>query len=233
MEASALLVIDLKALGEIKLRYDRFDAAREVVLKRARDVVKAAKNAVYALQRSDFRKADQDLRQCTKDAGSLHADLVGAWPTLRGGLFSSALEELCEALAYRAFRKDKKLLSMAEVQAESGLAFPIALHEYLGGLMDLTGEVGRFAIRSASRGRQALPDVQRCLVCLDAVHAGTQELPYLPCGLGKKMGPLRGTMAKIEGALYELALLSQGLRVQAPASGAEPEGGDEEGEPGV
>lgn len=120
-------------------------------------------------------------------------------------------------MAFRAFKREKRLLSRAAMQAESALSFPLALHEYLGGILDLTGEVGRMAIRSTQRGRRAVPEVELCLACVDAVHGGLKELPYLPNGLGKKMGPLRGTLQKIEGALYELSLLSQGLRVQAPA----------------
>merc|ERR1719401_2033859 len=81
--------------------------------------------------------------------------------------------------------------------------------------MDLTGEVGRLAIRRASRGREAQSDIEVCLACVDAVYEGMQVLPYLPGKLNKKMGPLKSTLAKIEGALYELALLSQGGRRSA------------------
>merc|ERR1719401_1201883 len=95
--------------------------------------------------------------------------------------------------------------------------------------MDLTGEVGRLAIRSTQRGRRAVGEVELCLACVDAVHTGAKALPYLPMGLGKKMGALRGTLGKIEGALYELALLSQGLRVQAPTAG---DAGGEDGAAG-
>jgi len=218
VDRSKPLAVDLGRIAQIKLRYDRFDAMREQVLKRARDVIKSAKNAVYGLQRADFRKADSDLRQCAKDANTIYKDIVSEAPVLRGGLFSAALEEMCEALAYRAFRKDRRLLSREELQAKSGLDFTITISEYLGGLMDLTGEVTRLAIRSASRGRDATQDVEACLACVDAVYTGAQALPVLPPGLGKKMGALKGALSKIEGALYELALLSQGLRVVAPAA---------------
>lgn len=226
-EVPSAVAIDLPALAAVKFSYDKFDAMREIVIKRSRDVLKAAKNSIYALQRSDFRKADAELKQCAKEASAIHEELVVQTPTLRGGLFSAALEEMAEALAFRAFRREQRLLGRAEMQAESGLSFPMALHEYLGGLMDLTGEVGRQAIKSTQKGRKATGEVELCLACVDAVHTGARDLPYLPMGLGKKMGGLRGTLAKIEGALYELALLSQGLRVQAP-SPAEGGGGEDD-----
>lgn len=212
--------LDLALLGAIKKRYDLFDSMREQTIKRSRDVLKGAKNAIFALQRKDFRKADAALAQCTKDACGIHKDLVGKAPSLRGGGFSAALEEFVEALAYRAFSKDLKLLSRSELQEASGLHFPLTLVEYLGGLMDLTGEVGRLAVRAASGGRQAVGDVELCLACVDAVYTGIQDLPFLPGGLGKKVGPLKGTLTKIEGILYELALLSHGgVAVKAPGAG--------------
>lgn len=229
--------VDLRLLQSIKERYDHFDALREQTLKRSRDIVKTAKNAIFALQRDDFRKADTMLGQSARDAGNLFKEVVARSPSLRGGLFSSSLEELAEALAYRAFRRERRLLGRAELQEASGLPFSFTLPEYLGGIMDLTGEVGRLAVRSAGRGRAAGGDVELCLACVDAVYAGLQELPHLPGGLGKKMGPLKGTLTKIEGTLYELALLSRGgLSVRAPAPGPSNEvaGGeaDNQGEEG-
>ncbi|CAE7361237.1 unnamed protein product [Symbiodinium natans] len=85
------------------------------------------------------------------------------------------------------------------------------------GLMDLTGEVGRLAIRKAGAGREAVGDVEKCLACVDGVCQGVQDLVYLPGGVGKKMGAVRSTLLKIEGVLYELALLSHaGIRAKAP-----------------
>ncbi|CAJ1423500.1 unnamed protein product [Effrenium voratum] len=111
------------------------------VIKRSRDVGKGAKNAVYALQREDFKKADQILSQCAKEAEAIFKEHVLAAPTLRGGGFSAALEELAEAVSYRSFRKDRKLLNKAELQTATDLNFELTLPEYLGGILDLTGEV--------------------------------------------------------------------------------------------
>eukprot|EP00434_Breviolum_minutum_P017787 symbB.v1.2.015702.t1/scaffold1180.1/size133432/11 len=117
---------------------------------------------------------------------------------------------MAEALAYRAFRAHGKLLSLDEMQAVSGLNFDILLMEYLGGIMDLTGEVGRLAIRSAGQGRDGKEAIEGCLTCVEAVYDGVSILPYLPGSLAKKIGPLKGTLNKIEQVLYELALLSEG-----------------------
>eukprot|EP00933_Yihiella_yeosuensis_P031791 TRINITY_DN25410_c0_g1_i2.p1 TRINITY_DN25410_c0_g1~~TRINITY_DN25410_c0_g1_i2.p1 ORF type:complete len:566 (-),score=114.01 TRINITY_DN25410_c0_g1_i2:76-1734(-) len=199
-------------LSEVKLRYDHFDSQREEVMKKSRDVIKAAKNAIYALHREDWKKADSELKAAAAQANEIYENLAKDSPILRSGFFSAALEELAEALAYREYRSETKLLSLPDLQACSGLAFSLTLPEYLGGIMDLTGEVGRVAIRSASQGKKGKDEIEACLACVEAVYDSIQILPYLPDSLGKKIGPLKNTMSKIEQVLYELALLSQGVK---------------------
>lgn len=200
--------LDMEVLNDSKRLYEEFDENREQVMKRSRDVVKAAKNAIYALQREDWKRADSQIQLCADQANAIYADVACNSPTLRLGFFSGALEEMAEALAYRAFRADGKLLNLDEMQGASGLQFPLLLMEYLGGIMDLTGEVGRLAIRSGQR-RDA-EAIKSCLTCVEAVYDGVSILPYLPGSLSKKIGPLKGTLNKIEQVLYELALLSPG-----------------------
>eukprot|EP00434_Breviolum_minutum_P017789 symbB.v1.2.015702.t3/scaffold1180.1/size133432/11 len=74
----------------------------------------------------------------------------------------------------------------------------------------VNGEVGRLAIRSAGQGRDGKEAIEGCLTCVEAVYDGVSILPYLPGSLAKKIGPLKGTLNKIEQVLYELALLSEG-----------------------
>ncbi|CAL1152275.1 unnamed protein product [Cladocopium goreaui] len=202
--------LEMEILSDSKRLYEEFDENREQVMKRSRDVVKAAKNAIYALQREDWKRADSQIQLCADQANAIYADFACNSPTLRLGFFSGALEEMAEALAYRAFRADGKLLSLDDMQGVSGLQFPLLLMEYLGGIMDLTGEVGRLAIRSAGQGRDGEENIKSCLTCVEAVYDGVSILPYLPGSLSKKIGPLKGTLNKIEQVLYELALLSRG-----------------------
>eukprot|EP00913_Durusdinium_trenchii_P023678 g22242.t1 len=128
--------VDLGLLNSIKERYDNFTDMREQVIKRSRDIGKGAKNAVYALQRADYPKAEVYLSHCAKEASTTFKDFISAAPNLRPVGFSAALEEMAEAAA-------------------SGLLFELTLQEYLGGILDLTGEVGRLAIRQATQGREA------------------------------------------------------------------------------
>lgn len=89
---------------------------------------------------------------------------------------------------------------------------PLALlpSEYLGGLCDLTGEVGRYAVKMGTvRNRDA---VRRCLATnMSVLYALQNGLgTYLPVDTNRKMGALRMTVEKSEHILYELSLLEAG-----------------------
>lgn len=215
-EANGNKALDLPKIAAVKSRYDKFDELREEVMKRSRDVVKSAKNAIYALQREDWARAEQQLQTSSTEANAIYTKLASTSPTLRLGFFSSALEELAEALAYRDFCKETRLQSLSQMQEESRLTFPLLLTEYLGGIMDLTGEVGRLAIRTASQGNKGKAKIESCLTCVEAVYDGIQIMPYLSSNLRKKVPTVRSTMLKIEQVLYELALLSKGFASARP-----------------
>ena len=76
--------------------------------------------------------------------------------------------------------------------------------EYLGGAMDLTGEVGRFAVAAATRRDTA---AVRC--CLSSLYFVQNEVVPLAemAGLGSKCGALRSSISKLEKILYEQSLV--------------------------
>ena len=79
--------------------------------------------------------------------------------------------------------------------------------DYLGGICDLTGEVGRYAVQQGtSRNTKA---VTLCLETNLSILLSLQGLSRFPSSgsLGKKMNPLRMSVEKLERMLYELSLV--------------------------
>jgi len=52
-------------------RMNTYDESREKVIKRSREIQKAAKQAIFALHRDDHKKADKLMGECEKVAGEL------------------------------------------------------------------------------------------------------------------------------------------------------------------
>ena len=87
---------------------------------------------------------------------------------------------------------------------DGGSSLRVTAKEYLGGAMDLTGEIGRFAVAAATRRDGAV--VQCCLSSLYFVQNEVVPLAEL-AGLGSKCGALRSSISKLEKIMYEQSLV--------------------------
>lgn len=81
--------------------------------------------------------------------------------------------------------------------------------EYLGGILDFTGELNRVAIAKATnRDTEA---VQKARDVVEALQGQFLRLDLRNGSLRKKYDALKYTMKKLENTLYELSLISNGL----------------------
>ncbi|CAK9117900.1 unnamed protein product [Durusdinium trenchii] len=152
--------VDLGLLNSIKERYDNFTDMREQVIKRSRDIGKGAKNAVqlglavvtlpssgspqnprYALQRADYPKASTTFKDFISAAPNLQQH-----PVIQEFVPVAALS-LDNASGLNARFSPRRpvgfsaaLEEMAEVACFFLRLFELTLQEYLGGILDLTGE---------------------------------------------------------------------------------------------
>lgn len=120
------------------------------MIKKSREVQKAAKQAIYALQRDDKQKARQLLAQCEAWLRTDLLPVTATVPELREGAVSSCVEEYVEAKLFEHY-----VLTDGAIPATRDV-FPAGVDvksdEYLGGLMDATGEVQRHGVLGATRG---------------------------------------------------------------------------------
>lgn len=187
-------------LDEMKLRIEEFDAQREIVIKESRDVQKNAKQAICSLQRGDTDKARQLIADSVEAANKLAPLLERGGPALRAvGAYSAALEELAEAELFEHWLEHNTLKPLRLMPLHN-------VEEYIGGLGDLSGEIGRFAVaRATARDVAAV----RRVYATDVVIL--EHLVTMPMGsaLKKKLEPLQTAVKKIETILYQLSLTAQ------------------------
>ena len=223
-------------LDDLRKRMESRDQLRETLIKRCRDAQKAAKQAIYALHRGDAKKSHDLIKDCEKCIVEDLMPIVIEEPPLRSGSFANVLEEYAEAKMFYAWLLGKEAFSsdnspppsrgtgQAE-KANGDLLMPgdfssvVALlpEEYIGGLCDLTGEIGRFAVqRGTARDENGVRD---CLEANTAVYEAIQGLERLPGGVGKKMDQLRRSVEKIERMLYEMSLSrAAGMKIATEVS---------------
>jgi predicted translin family RNA/ssDNA-binding protein len=209
--------VDDEEFGEIRARMEARDEMREKLIKRSRDGQKAAKQAIFALHRDDGECAKKLINDCELVIAEL-LPVTEKEPSLRYGSFSNVLEEYAEAKLYLTWLDEKRVANPSE--------FPtLQPVEYLGGLCDLTGEVGRFAVQRGTKRDAA--GVKWCLETnLSILNA--LQLISLPNKLSKKVDPLRRSVEKLEQIMYELSLIQHGRNI--PADSVRDEPGDEAGD---
>ncbi|GIL70766.1 hypothetical protein Vretimale_3848 [Volvox reticuliferus] len=107
----------------------------------------------------------------------------------------------------------------------------LLLFRFLGGVLDFTGELNRYAIARATVRDSAA--VQLCRDLVDALMGRFLQFDLRNGSLRKKYDSLKYTLKKMEGTLYELALTEgMGLKISSEAAMGEPPTGAGEVERG-
>lgn len=200
-------LIPTEELEALRKRMEHRDELRENLIKKCRDGQKAAKQSIFALHRGDRKKATQLLTQCEECITNDLLPIVQEEPPLRGGSFGNVLEEYAEAKLFYAWlygKADGDASPTGEVLSPQDFTIELTPEEYLGGLCDLTGEVGRYAVqRGTARDTEG---VKLCLQTNGSIQSALQMMGRLPGGINKKMDQLRQSVYKLERMLYEMSL---------------------------
>lgn len=194
-------LLDTDTFTVIRERLEVSDARREQVIKRSRDVQKLSKQAIYSLQRGEMDTARQQLEKASGLAHGIKIELVDEEPSLRTGSFSNSMEEWAEGRLFEEWLKTGKVMTLEELKAE----IDMNEEEYLGGLGDLTGEIGRWAVACATK-RDA-ESVKRALRTDLCVMEAMMQVGSLVPKMSKKSGAVETNMKKLEVLLYELSLV--------------------------
>ncbi|CEG44025.1 translin-like protein [Plasmopara halstedii] len=183
-----------------------YDEMRENIIKRSREILKASKQAIFALHRSDRAEALKLLGNAERVIPEL-VKLTEKNASLRDGALSSSLEEYAEAKCFYHYLDTKCLLPRRDV--------PIVLmNEYLGGVIDFTGELMRYAVVKATA--REVDEVMRCKDMVEAISGELIQFDFRNGPLRRKFDSVKYNVRKLENTLYELSLVTNsGLTLQA------------------
>ena len=170
-------VLEPSEFAELRKQMEEYDEKREMIIKQCRDMQKGSKNSIYMLHRGDLDKSKAQLDTVKNQADKL-LPVISENETLRGGSFSNAMEEYAEGLLFLTFLKEGRIATSQELE-------PCTAVEYVGGLLDLTGEVGRYAVKEATK--RNVGEVQKCQVVIDRILSEFMGAVGLPGGVGKKL----------------------------------------------
>eukprot|EP00546_Thalassionema_frauenfeldii_P000751 CAMPEP_0178932594 /NCGR_PEP_ID=MMETSP0786-20121207/22725_1 /TAXON_ID=186022 /ORGANISM="Thalassionema frauenfeldii, Strain CCMP 1798" /LENGTH=440 /DNA_ID=CAMNT_0020609945 /DNA_START=116 /DNA_END=1438 /DNA_ORIENTATION=+ len=212
-------LVPQEELDALRQRMVHRDNLREKLIKECRDGQKAAKQSIFALHRGDQEKSKELLSNCEKCITEHLLPTIGEEPQLRSGSFSNVLEEYVEGKLFYTWlfgRAEESESPTGDLLKPDEFIFELKPEEYLGGLCDLTGEVGRYAVQ---RGTVRDTDgVKLALHTNSQILDAIQKMERIPSGVNKKMDQLRRSVEKLERMLYEMSLSeATGRRVKSNA----------------
>ena len=174
--------------------YAQQDKERESIITQSRNILKNAKQAIYALHRGDQQQWKDKTAAAKKQVDHMQtlaqADQVGA--------FRAALEEYVEALAFAYILREQQLPTKASLGLED-----ISTETFLQGLSDCSGELVRKATAAATAGDDSF--VLQCMQLVQELQEGFLLFDFRGGELRKKSDSLRHNLAKLEKLNYEVS----------------------------
>lgn len=185
-------MLDQDSFAEMEAYLKEEDSRREEIINTSRIILKNSKSAIYSLHRHELDKAKQLLDESKTIIAKL-VQIVEKHPHLRQSM-ENALEEYCEACCFYGFIKDKKIPTHKELGLEP--------FTYLGGLSDLTGELGRRSVLEAiARNKEEVKAIRELV---DEIYGAFSKLELRNGELRKKGDAIKWNLNKVEEVLHDI-----------------------------
>jgi len=204
--------VDVADFETVIATYDDADKNREIVIKTSRDIVKGAKKAIYDLHRNLIAEAKEKISEAESAIDSL-APIVEAYPRLmEENIYRGSLEELVEAKCFCHYLETGKLLTFRELNASR----VFSVEDYIGGVCDFTGEIGRHAVH-CSIARQ-FDDVIADYHMVDQILGQVAQVTIRNKSgahddLRRKFDSIKWTLKKVEQLVYDISFQKTGVVV--------------------
>ena len=188
-------MLDKKFFTKLKKDYDSYDINRRIIIKHSNDIIKLAKQAIFAVHRDNMAEAEKNFKDSEELIKYLNTKIKKEKGLEYEGAYLAAMEEYCEAKLLYHFLKTGKIGALAGVKLDE--------NTYLGGLCDFTGELVRRAVFLATRRRYK--EVEACEQAIEAViHELIQFNLIGP--LRPKYDQAKNNLRKIEEIMYDLEI---------------------------
>lgn len=178
----------------VRKDYAAYEEARRELVKSAGDALAMSKQAIFAMHRDDPERAEKLLTE----ARAIQASLAKKFAKIPGlvweGSYRAALEEFAEASLFLDFVRGREV---GAVEAEG-----IDPDAYLGGLMDMTGELVRREVTKATVGDFA--EAERCHKAIGEAM-GELILMDIRGPLRPKFDQTKSNLRKSEEIMYDLS----------------------------
>lgn len=226
--------IDVAQLfSDFRTQLDNYHEQRERVIKASRDITASSKKVIFALQRIDADDTDKlhndphvskNLKDIKDRIKSVKEDVTGDVNQWRyHKQFTGCIQEWIEAVSFQHYLEHRTVIKHEELSNTLPEVL-ITRGDYVLGIMDLTGELMRYAISHLSDTKSDSNTRGVSKIAMQIVNTMRQfksELALLDINqaektlqmkeLGKKVSVFEASLGKVEQAIY--SLLVRGIEV--------------------
>ena len=173
---------------KLKKEYD----IREEIINKSRDILRYSKSSIYSTHRNELKDAKKLIKQSEKLINELSKKIK---IENKNNMFNSALQEYVEAICFLNVVENKKLIGINKLG--------VGVEDYLMGISDLTGELGRravlLAIKKDKKGVKEIYDL------VDYIFGEMMKFNIRNSELRRKFDAIKWNLKKIEELRYDLS----------------------------
>ncbi len=186
------MYLDISKLSKLSKEYDRYSEQRQQLHDIAGKILNLSKKIIYSIHRDDFKSVDLIKKKLKINIESLNKLTKSNPKLMQEAMYSSAMQEYCEALCFLDFVKKGKIPGPDIIGVNS--------EDYLLALSDLTGELARRAVNLAIKHRSK--ELAKIYDVINEIHAFFLEFNLRNSELRKKADSIKWNLKKIEEIIY-------------------------------
>lgn len=186
-------MLDKKEFGKIRKEMEEVEKKRELLIQKSREIIKLSKLIIYSLHRNDLNDASKSVEQIKKEKTKLEKISKKRLDT---DMNRVAVQEYVEALCYYGFVKDGKIPTKSSLNVDT--------EDYLLGLCDLTGELGRRAVMDVINKK--FEDSLKIKDLVDEIYGEFLKFNLRNSELRKKSDSIKWNLKKLEDVIFDIAL---------------------------
>ena len=177
--------------AEMRKEMEDSDKRREMAIQQSREIIKLSKLIIYSIHRDDLGEAKKLIAQIKTRKKEL--DKIYKVP-LDMDMHNVAEQEYVEALCYYDFVENKKIPDKNSLGVNT--------ENYLSGLCDLTGELGRKAVADVinKKFKQALLIKE----LVDEIYGEFLKFNLRNSELRKKSDQIKWNLKKLEDIIFDV-----------------------------
>lgn len=187
-------MINKNFANKLKKDYLAHNGERRQIISLSNTILHDSKRIIFALHRGDIEGSEKNFLDIEKRIEKLDKKF-GSQRAYEEGSFKAGLEEYVEAKMFYLVLTGKKIDKIKNIK--------LSFESYLGGICDTTGELVRFAVNQAAKGKTE--EVEKIKNIISDIMSELVEFDMTGY-LRTKYDQARGNLRKIEQVNYEINL---------------------------